>query len=66
MTLNIDDMNQNNTIVPKFIQTVKDIESGFVKTHLRGVLVHGIGLYCHIWVDSHHKHDSNQVQLPPA
>ena len=25
------------------------------------VLVHGIGFYCHTWVDSHHKHDSNQV-----
>ena len=61
MTLIIDGMDQNTTIVPRFKQTVKDIESRFVKTHLCGVLVHGIGLYCHIWVDSHHKHDSNQV-----
>ena len=61
MTLIIDGMDQNTTIVPRFKQTVKDIESQFVKTHLCGVLVHGIGLYCHIWMDSHHKHDSNQV-----
>ena len=61
MILIIDDMDQNTTIVPRFKQTVKNIESRFVKTHLCGVLVHGIGLYCHIWVDSHHKHDSNQV-----
>ena len=32
-----------------------------MKMHLCGVLVHGLGLYCHIWVDAHHKHDSNQV-----
>ena len=61
MTLIIDGMGQNTTIVPKFKQTVKDIESRFVKTHLCGVYYHDIGLYCHIWVDSHHKDDSNQV-----
>ena len=32
-----------------------------MKMHLCGVLVHGLGLYCHIWVDAHHKHDNNQV-----
>ena len=32
-----------------------------MKMHLCGVLVHDLGLYCHVWVDAHHKHDSNQV-----
>ena len=32
-----------------------------MKTHLCGVLVHGVGLYIDIWIDAHHKHDSNQV-----
>ena len=40
---------------------VKGIESRYVKTHLCGVLVHGVGLYTDIWIDKHHKHDSNQV-----
>jgi hypothetical protein len=35
--------------------------SRFVKTHLYGVLVHGIGLYADVWIDAHHKHDNNQV-----
>jgi hypothetical protein len=61
LSLIIDGMDQNTTWVPKFKQSVKGIESRYVKTHLCGVLVHGIGLYCHIWIDAHHKHDSNQV-----
>ena len=61
MTLIIDGMDQNTTIMPRFKQTVKDIDSQFVKTHLSGVLVHDIGLYYYIWVDSYLKHDSNQV-----
>ena len=61
MTSIIDFMDQNTTIVPRFKQTVKGIDSRFVRTYFCGVLVHGISLYCHIWVDSHHKHDSNQV-----
>ena len=32
-----------------------------MNTHLYGILVHGEGLYSDIWIDSHHKHDSNQV-----
>ena len=48
MTLYIDGMDQNTTIVPRFKQTVKDIESQFVKTHLCRVHIHGISLYCHI------------------
>jgi hypothetical protein len=32
-----------------------------VKIHLCGVLVYGIGLYADVWIDAHHKHDSNQV-----
>jgi hypothetical protein len=54
-------MDQNTTMVPKMRQTVKNIESRFVKTHLCGVLVHGIGLYADVWIDAHHKHNSNQV-----
>lgn len=61
MSIIIDGMDQNTTYVPKFKQNVKNIESRYVKTHLCGILVHGIGLYCHLWIDSHHKHDSNQV-----
>jgi hypothetical protein len=41
----VDGMDQNTTTVPKTRQTVKNIESQFLKTHLCGVLVHGIGLY---------------------
>jgi hypothetical protein len=48
-------------MVPKMRQTVKNIESRFVKTHLCRVLVHGIGLYADVWIDAHHKHNSNQV-----
>jgi hypothetical protein len=61
MCLIVDGMDQNTTMIPKMRQTVKNIESRFVKTHLCGVLVHGIGLYADVWIDSHHKHDSNQV-----
>jgi hypothetical protein len=61
MSLIIDGMDQNTTWIPKFKQSVKGIESRYIKTHLCGVLVHGIGLYCHVWIDAHHKHDSNQV-----
>ena len=32
-----------------------------MKMHLCGMLVHSLGLYCHVWVDAHHKHDCNQV-----
>jgi hypothetical protein len=61
MCLIVDGMDQNTTMVPKMRQTVKNIESRFVKTHLCGVFVHGIGLYADVWIDAHHKHDSNQV-----
>lgn len=61
MSIIVDGMDQNTTMVPKMRQTVKNIESRFVKTHLCGVLVHGIGLYADVWIDAHHKHDSNQV-----
>jgi hypothetical protein len=61
MCLIIDGMDQNMMMVPKMRQTVKNIESRFVKTHLCGILVHGIGLYADVWIDAHHKHDSNQV-----
>jgi hypothetical protein len=61
MSLIVDGMDQNTTMVPKMRQTVKNIESRFVKTHLCGVLVYGIGLYVDVWIDAHHKYDSNQV-----
>jgi hypothetical protein len=61
LSLIIDGMDQNTTWVPSFRQSVKGIESRYIKTHLCGVLVHGLGLYCHVWIDAHHKHDSNQV-----
>ena len=57
----VDGMDQNTTIVPKFRQLVKSIESRYVKAHLCGVLVHGMGLYTDVWINAHHKHDSNQV-----
>ena len=57
----VDGMDQNTTMVPKLRQLVKGIESRYVKTHLYGVLVHGVDLYTDIWIDAHHKHDSNQV-----
>jgi hypothetical protein len=40
---------------------MKNIESRFVKIHLCGVLVRGIGLYADVWIDAYYKHDSNQV-----
>jgi hypothetical protein len=61
MCLIVDGMDQNTTMVPKMRQIVKNIESCFVKTHLYGVLVHGIGLYADVWIDANHKHNSNQV-----
>jgi hypothetical protein len=61
MCLIVDGMDQNTMMVPKMRQTVKNIESQFVKTHLCGILVHGIGLYADVWIDAHHKYDSNQV-----
>ena len=60
MCLIVGGMDQNTTMVPKMRQTVKNIDSRFVKTHLCRVLVHGIGLYADVWIDAHHKHDSNQ------
>ena len=57
----VDKMDQNTTMVPKLRQAVKGIEGQYVKTHLCGVLVHGEGLYSDVWIESHHKHDSNQV-----
>jgi hypothetical protein len=61
MSLIVNGMDQNPTMVSKMRQTVKNIESHFVKRHLCGVLVYGIGLYANVWIDAHHKHDSNQV-----
>ena len=57
----VDGMDLNTTMVPKMHQTMKNIEGQYMKTHLRGVLVHGWGLYYDVWIDAHHRHDSNQV-----
>ena len=61
LCLIIDGMDQNTTMVPKLRQSVKSSEERYVKTHLCGVLVHGVALYTHLWFDVHHAHDSNQV-----
>ena len=61
MCLIVDGMDQNTTMIPKMRQSVKNIESRFVKTHLCGILVHEIGFYVDVWIDAYHKHDSNQV-----
>ena len=61
LCLIVDGMDQNMTMVSKLHQLVKDIESRYVKTHLCGVLVHGVDSYTDIWIDTHHKHDRNQV-----
>jgi len=61
MCLIVDGMDQNTTMVPKMRQSVKNIESRFVKTHFCRILVHGIGLYADMWIDAHHRHDNNQV-----
>jgi hypothetical protein len=61
MCLIVDGMDQNTTMIPKMRLTVKSMESRFVKTHLCGVLVHGLGLYANVWFNAHHLHNSNQV-----
>jgi hypothetical protein len=61
LSIVVDGIDQNTTMVPKMRQTVKNIEGRYVKTHLCGVLVHGWGLYCDVWIDAHYRHDSNQV-----
>ena len=48
LCLIVDGMDQNTTMVPKLRQLVKSIESRYVKIHLCGVLVHGMGLYTDI------------------
>ena len=66
LCLIVDNMDQNTTIVPKLRQSVKGIEGRYVKTHLCGVLVHGVALYTHLWFDVHHAHDNNQVVMSLA
>ena len=61
LCLIVDGMDQNTIMVLKLCQLVKDIESRYAKIYLCGVLVHSVGLYIDIWIDSHHKHDNNQV-----
>ena len=61
MCLIVDGMDQNTTMVPKLQQALKEIKDQYMKIHLCNILVHGEGLYSDVWIDSHHKHDSNQV-----
>ena len=56
-----DGMDQNTTMASKLLKLVKDIEERYVKTHLCGVLVHGVALYTHLWFDVHHAYESNYV-----
>lgn len=57
----INDMDYNRMSVPKIKMTMKrDRILIYVKTHLSRVLVHGIGLYCYVWIHVHYKYDSNQ------
>jgi hypothetical protein len=46
LSIVVDGMDQNTTMVPKMRQTVKNIEGRYMKTHLCGILVHGWGLCC--------------------
>ena len=61
LSIIIDGMDQHTTMVPKMRQCIKNIEDLYVKTHMCGVLVYGWGLCCDLWIDAHHKHDSNHV-----
>jgi hypothetical protein len=63
MCLILDGMYQNATMIPKMRQTVKSMESWFVKTYLCGVFVHGMGLYANVWFNAHHLYDSNEVVM---
>ena len=61
LSIVVDGMDQNITMVPKMRQTVKNTEGWYVQTHLCGVKVHSWGLYYDVWIDAHHRHDTNQV-----
>jgi hypothetical protein len=61
LSIVVDGMDQDTMMVPKMHQTMKNIEGWYVKTHLYGILVHGWGLYYDLWIDVHHRGDSNQV-----
>ena len=61
MSLIMDGMDHNTTMVSNLREAIKEIEGQYIKTHLCGVLIHGEDLYSDVWIDSHHKHDSTQV-----
>jgi hypothetical protein len=54
MCLVVDGMDQNTTMIPKMRQSMKNMESWFVKTHLYKVFVHGVGLYANVWFNAQH------------
>ena len=45
----------------KWYANIKGIKSQYIKSHPCGILVHEIGLYCYVWIDTYHKHNSNHV-----
>jgi hypothetical protein len=57
----VNGMDLNTTMVSKMQKMVKNIKGRYVKTHLYRILVHRWKLCCNVWIDAHHKHDSNQV-----
>jgi len=60
MYLIVDIMDHNTTTVMKK-QILKNIVSQFMKTYLYNLLVHGVGLYGDVYIDTYHKHNINQV-----
>jgi hypothetical protein len=61
MSIVVNGMDLNTTMVSKMQKMVKNIKGRYVKTHLYRILVHRWKLCCNVWIDAHHKHDSNQV-----
>ena len=61
LSLIVEGMDQNTIMVLRFRQSVKGVEGQYMKTHLCGILVYGLALYGYVWIDIHHKHDSNQI-----
>ena len=61
MSIVVNGMDLNTTMASKMQKMVKNIEGRYVKTRLYRILVYSWKLCCNVWIDAHHKHDSNQV-----
>lgn len=61
MSIIVDNKDQNTNMVSKMRQLMMNIENEFVKTLICGALVHGVGMYCDLWLDIHHNYDNIQV-----